>query len=63
MIEFFNTIGSYINKFVEFFETLFTNIQQAIIEVQTWVSYLPAELVASAAIIIVLLVVFRVLGR
>lgn len=63
MIELFDTINSYIDKFVLYTHTLFENVKQATIEVKTWVSFLPVELIAAAGIIIVLLIVFRILGR
>lgn len=63
MIEFFNTLSSYIDKITTFFTTLFENVKQSITEIQTWIEYLPASLVASAAIIIVLIVIYKVLGR
>lgn len=63
MMEFFDTISSFIDKVVTFVETLFENIQQSISEIQLWVSYLPTGLVVSAGVIIVLLVIFRILGR
>lgn len=63
MIELFNTLSSYIDKFISFFDTLFENVKQSITELQQWFEFLPASLVAAAAIIVVLLVVFRVLGR
>ena len=63
MIELFNTLSSYIDKFLSFFDTLFENVKQSITELQQWFQFLPASLVAAAAIIVVLLVVFRVLGR
>lgn len=63
MIEFFETISSFFDKFLSYFETLFNNIQGAIAELKVWINFLPVELLAGAAIIIVLLVVFRILGR
>ena len=63
MIELFNTLSSYLDKFLSFFDTLFENVKQSITELQQWFQFLPASLVAAAAIIVVLLVVFRVLGR
>lgn len=63
MMEFFNTIGSYINKITTFFETLFNAVKDSIAEMQKWINYLPVGLIASAVIILVLLVIFRVLGR
>ena len=63
MIEFFETIGSYINKITTFFDTLFQAVKDSIAEMQSWIGYLPAGLIASAVIIVVLLVIFRVLGR
>ena len=63
MIELFDTISSYLDKFLYFFDTLFTNVKDSINELRQWFQFLPASLVAAAAIIIVLLVVFRVLGR
>ena len=63
MFELFDTIGSYIDKIVTFFDTLFTNVQQSIAEIKQWVNFLPVPLISAALIIIVLLVIFRVLGR
>lgn len=63
MIEFFTTISSYIDKFMQYMDTLFDSLQQGISELKTWISFLPAELLAGAGIIVVLLVVFRILGR
>lgn len=63
MTQFFNTISSFIDKIQTFFETLYDNLKQAITELQYWISLLPTELIVSAAIIVVLLVIFRVLGR
>lgn len=63
MLELFDTISSYINKFVTYVDTLFENIKQSITELRTWIDFLPASLVAAALIIVVMLVVFRILGR
>lgn len=63
MYELFDTISSYINKFVTYVDTLFDNIQQSIAELKVWIDFLPASLVAAALIIVVMLVVFRILGR
>lgn len=63
MIEFFETIGSYINKIVTAFDTVFSNIKQSISELRYWIDFLPVSLIAAALIIIVLLVIFRILGR
>lgn len=63
MMEFFESISSFFNKIVTYTQTLFTNIKESIAEMQTWIEYLPTGLIVSAAIIIVMLVIFRVLGR
>lgn len=63
MIELFDTISSYIEKFLTYMDTLFDSLQQGITELKTWISFLPVELLAGAGIIVVLLVVFRILGR
>lgn len=63
MIELFDSISSFFNKVVIYAQTLFDNLTQAVSELKTWVSYLPVELIAAAGIIIVLLVIFRILGR
>ncbi len=63
MIEFFDTLGSYINKITTAFETVFNNITQSITELKYWINFLPTTLITAALIIIVLLVIFRVLGR
>lgn len=63
MIEFFDTISSYIDKITSYTHTMFESLQQGIEELKTWISFLPVELLAGAGIIVVLLVVFRILGR
>ena len=63
MIEFFNTLSSYVDKITTFFSTLFENVKQSITEIKTWISYLPASIIAAAAIVIVLIVIYKVLGR
>ena len=63
MLELFDTISSYIDKFITYANTLFDNIKQSIAELKVWIDFLPASLVASALIIVVMLVVFRILGR
>lgn len=63
MIEFFETIGSYINKIITAFDTVFNNIKQAIVEVKYWIEFLPGTLIAAALIIIVILVIYKILGR
>lgn len=63
MIELFDTISSYIDKFLSYMDTLFDSLQQGITELKTWISFLPIELIAGAGIIVVLLVAFRILGR
>lgn len=63
MIEFFETIGSYINKITTAFDTVFNNIKEAIVEVKYWIGFLPGTLLAAALIIIVILVIYKILGR
>lgn len=63
MIELINTVSSFIDKFTNYTKTLFDSIGEAVTELKTWVSYLPVELITAAGIIIVLLVIFRILGR
>lgn len=63
MIELLDTLSSYINKITEFFGTLWSSVTQSIEELKTWFDLLPVGLVAAAGVIIVLLIIFRVLGR
>lgn len=63
MIEFFETLGSYINKITTAFDTVFENVKQSITELKYWINFLPTTLITAALIIIVLLVIFRILGR
>ena len=46
MIEFFDTISSYVDKFLAYMDTLFDSLQQGITELKTWISFLPNELLA-----------------
>lgn len=63
MIEFFETISSYIDKIITYFQTFWENITTGISNFKMYLSWLPVELIAAGLIIIVLLVIFRVLGR
>lgn len=63
MIELFDTISSYIDKMITYFQTFWENITSGIANFKMYLSWLPAELLAAGLIIIVLLVIFRVLGR
>ena len=63
MIEFFSTLSSYIDKITTFFDKLLENVKMSITEIQVWIGFLPTSLVASAAIIIVIIVIYKVLGR
>lgn len=63
MIEFFDTISGYIDKITTFFQTFWENLTSSIEQFKIYLSWLPDELVAAGLIIIVLLVIFRVLGR
>lgn len=63
MLEFFSTVSSLINKIVTYCDTLFDGIKQSIAEFKTWINFLPASLLAAALIIVVMLVIFRVIGR
>lgn len=63
MKELINTISSFIDKFTTYVDTLFSSVEQSITEMKTWVEYLPVGLIGAAGIILVLLVVFRILGR
>lgn len=63
MIEFFDTISSYIDKITTFFTTFWDNLTTSIDQFKMYLSWLPGELVAAGLIIVVLLVVFRVIGR
>ena len=63
MIEFFKTLSSYWDKLVSAFDIVFTNIKSGITEIKYWIDFLPATLLAAALIIIVILVIYKVLGR
>lgn len=63
MIELFDTLSTYIDQFFSFLDTVTENITQAVTTVKEWFSYLPAPLLAVAGIAIILIVVFRILGR
>lgn len=63
MIEFFDTISSYIDKITTFFSTFWDNLTSSITQFKIYLSWLPGELVAAGLIIVVLLIIYRVLGR
>lgn len=63
MIEFVNTLSSYIDKIGTYTRQLFNTLQQAVERFQEYIQWLPAPLLAVAGIILVLLVIFRILGR
>lgn len=63
MIEFFETLSSFWDKVTTFCSTLVDTVTDAVAELQVWISYLPVGLISAASIIVVLLVIFRILGR
>lgn len=63
MIEFFDTISSYIDKIITYFQAFWENITTGIANFKMYLTWLPGELIAAGLLIIVLLVIFRVLGR
>lgn len=63
MIEFFDTISSFIDKFGAYTKQLFTTVQQSVERFSEYIQWLPTPLLTVAGIILILLVIFRILGR
>lgn len=63
MREAIETITSFLDKFSTYTKQLFTTLQQSVEKFQEYIEWLPAPLLAVAGIILVLLVIFRILGR
>lgn len=63
MMEFFNSISSFFDSFVTYTKQLFETVTDAVTRFTEYVQWLPTSLITVAGIIIVLLVVFRILGR
>lgn len=63
MMEFFDTISSWIDQFITYGKTLFTTVTESVSTIQSYFDLLPVGLLGAAGIIIVLLIVFRILGR
>lgn len=63
MIEAFKTLSSYIDKIVQLFDTVFSHIRDSVSELNVWISYFPPVLVTAAGIIILVIVIYKILGR
>lgn len=63
MVEFFNTLSTYIDKITTYTHTMFEQLREGIDELSYWLNFLPHELYIAGGIILVLLIVFRILGR
>lgn len=63
MMEFFDSISSFFESFITYTKQLFETVTDAVTRFTEYISWLPAPLLAVAGIILVLLVIFRILGR
>lgn len=63
MKELFGTVSSWLDQFITYGKQLFTSVTESIETIKSYFDLLPSGLLAAAGIIIVLLIVFRILGR
>lgn len=63
MIEFFHTLSSYWDKLVSLFDTIFTYVKDSVTEVNVWLTYFPSAIITASGIILVVLVIYKILGR
>lgn len=63
MIEFFNTLSSYWNKIVKLGEIAFQSMKSSFNEIITWLSLLPLEIISAGISIILIVIIYKILGR
>lgn len=63
MIEFFNTLSSYWDKIVKFGEIAFQSIKSSFNEIITWLSLFPLEIISAGISIILIVIIYKILGR
>lgn len=63
MIEFFETLSSYWNKIVEFGTMVFSAIKNGVTELITWLSLFPTEIMVCGIGILIIVVVYKIIGR
>ena len=63
MIEFFNTLSSYWDKVVKLGEIAFNSIKSSFNEIITWLSLFPLEIISAGISILLIVIVYKLLGR
>lgn len=63
MIEFFDTISSYIDKITKFFDVILNKLSDAWESIQIFTKFFPVELAGLIILVVVIVIVFRILGR
>lgn len=63
MIEFFNTLSSYWDKIVKLGEMAFQAMKSSFNEIITWLSLFPLEIISAGISIILIVIIYKILGR
>lgn len=63
MIEFFDTISSYIDKITQFTHVIYEKLVDAWAAFQIYSAFFPIELAGLIILIVGIVIVFRILGR
>lgn len=63
MIEFFNTLSSWWDKIVKLGEIAFDSIKSSYEEIKTWLSLFPTQIISAGIIILLIVIVYKILGR
>lgn len=63
MIEFFNVISGYIDKVTQFFSVILEQLKDAWSSINIFSRFFPNQLSAVIITVVVIVIVFRVLGR
>jgi hypothetical protein len=63
MIEFFNTLSSFWDKVVKLGEIAFNSMKSSFNEIITWLSLFPLEIISAGISIILIVIVYKILGR
>ncbi len=63
MIEFFNTLSSYWDKIVKLGDIAFNSVKSSFNEIITWLSLFPIEIISAGISILLIIIIYKILGR
>lgn len=63
MIELFNTLSSFWDKVVKLGEMAFQSMKSSFNEIITWLSLFPLEIISAGISILLIVIIYKILGR